>query len=189
VEPVARPDSFDATLQSDWSVWVLDHDMPRLPASAALDTSVPIARWIGPEVAAVLHVRYLSDGVDGGDLDSDVEVLIRRDTRWEILGGSGGTGWFSPPFVRPELPTRSAEAWFRYEFGSSSLDRVCALYGVAGKAATTVELTDSEGTRTMAIESPVGAWVAATRDVGSGTVQVLDAEGVPLLSERFAPAP
>jgi hypothetical protein len=182
---MSRPASFDGVLQSDWTIWVLDHGLPSLPQSPAIGTVVPVARWVGPEVGAVLHVRFFEDEIDGEELDSDVEVAFRHEGRWEVFGGSGGTGWFDPPFIRPEMQERLAEDWSRYTC-SSPASAACAIYGVAGTAATTVEVSDTTGTHVMPIESPLGAFVAASGDLETGTVRVLDADGSPLLTETFA---
>ena len=42
-----KPASYDEDLMTDWSLWVLDHGLPDIPAAVAVGESVPVARWAG----------------------------------------------------------------------------------------------------------------------------------------------
>jgi len=89
------PDSFDEDLMTDWSVWVLDHDLPDLPATVEIGESVPVARWAGPRFGAVLHLQWSwSDDHDDDYLATEVELFRRDDGGcWEVANGSGGSDW------------------------------------------------------------------------------------------------
>jgi hypothetical protein len=103
-ECVKRPDSFAEDVMTDWSLWVLDNGLPKLPDRVEVGESVPVARWVGARFAAVLHVQWRwGDSEEDDVLISETEVFARREGGWEISSGSGGTNWFDPPFVRPQL--------------------------------------------------------------------------------------
>jgi len=85
--------SFDASLSFECSQWVLAHGLPDLPGpDLGIGQSVPVAHWIGPITAAMLHIRRFREAVDEQDVDGwgrddhrDRPVLpCRRD-----LGRSG----------------------------------------------------------------------------------------------------
>ena len=84
---------------SEWSLWVLDHGLPELPEGVANGESVPVARWVGPEFAAVLHVYFRpgdeGDPDDAASLETETEVSRRTGVRWEDSRGSGGSNWVS----------------------------------------------------------------------------------------------
>jgi hypothetical protein len=89
-----RPDSFDADLADEWSRWVLAHGLPDLPGpDLAPGESVPVAYWIGPRTAAVMHVRW-DDGEEDQPpfTESDVVLFHLVDGAWEDLS-SGGGNW------------------------------------------------------------------------------------------------
>ncbi len=97
--------SFDEKLMTDWSVWVLDHELPSLLRTLQPSEAVPVPRWAGPSFGAVLHVdRSGSDDDDDDGLRSEVELFRRTPAGWEPSSGSGGGGWFDPPFRRPDVP-------------------------------------------------------------------------------------
>ncbi len=156
------PDSFDEERMTEWSEWGLDHGLPPLPTELGRDESVPVARWVGPRFAAVMHVQWWrSDQPDEPDeLENESELFIRRGGRWEVSSGSGGSGWYDPPFQRPDIPPN--EVWFDGELGTGGDDWYAyAIDGIAGTDATTVEVEDADGRTTMPIESPLGAFLVA----------------------------
>src|SRR5436853_2432704 len=113
----ARPESFGEDWMSDWSAWVLDNGLPDLPETVEVGWSVPIARWVGEQVGAVLHVQWnWSDDHDDDELNSEVEVLARSESGWQYPSGSGGIGWLDPPLVRPE-PVRGGHIFLFGEHG------------------------------------------------------------------------
>jgi hypothetical protein len=93
------PPSFDEELMTDWSKWVLDHELPSLPPAVAVGESVPIARWAGRHFGAVVHVQWSwSDDHDDDYMATEIEVFRRSGDGWEASSGGGGGGWFDPPF-------------------------------------------------------------------------------------------
>jgi hypothetical protein len=51
----------------EWSLWVLEHGLPPLPTSVQKGDSVPVARWAGITVDAVLHVQWMRDDDEPDD--------------------------------------------------------------------------------------------------------------------------
>ena len=74
---LVRPPTFDASLAVDWSRWVLAHGLPEPPGSdVAPGESVPVAYWIGPRTAAVMHVRHNDwDEFEEPCTESDVDLF------------------------------------------------------------------------------------------------------------------
>jgi hypothetical protein len=186
---VSPPPSFDAEFTPAWSLWVLDHGLPTLPETLGLNDSVPVARWVGPRFAAVFHVRWLSwEELDGpAEPDSQVEFLRRRDDGWQVAYGSGGSNWFDPQLRRPELPASDAqwsgmtcvtgdEGWY-----------CCALEGLVGRAATTIEVEDRDGLTVHPIESPLGVALAAFDGKRRATIRIRSSDGDIMLTEAFDP--
>jgi hypothetical protein len=185
---VERPPSFDADWMSDWSEWVLDHGLPALPAVLGDDEAVPIARWPGARLGGVLHVSRYWDEEDGeGRLDTEVEVFRRTDDGWEASNGGGGSGWFDPPFERPDLGPRQVIAG--HEHGSDHLTwSCCSIDGVAGIDAVWVEVVDAAGVERHPIESPFGAFIACSSCDRRATLRILDAEERVVSSLQFGGA-
>src|SRR5215471_14523738 len=105
-----RPATFHLDRQEQWSRWVLVHGLPALPGTELdVDQAVPVAYWIGPTTAAVLHVRryVVEDMGEDDDLlitETDVDLFCRADSGWESRGGGGG-GWEdTAPLARYEVP-------------------------------------------------------------------------------------
>ena len=103
-----RPDSFDDAYRFDWGLWVLDHGLPSLPIGLVEGQRVPVARWAGPEFAAVLLV-----GTCPHDPDCEPEPHFTTDTlryrrtgdSWEAARASGGTDWDGTSLApRPVAP-------------------------------------------------------------------------------------
>src|SRR4051794_3921658 len=89
-----RPESFDTDLAAQWSRWVLDHGLPELPGSdLGVGESVPVAYWIAPTTAAVLHIRRVPvEDDERPHTETDVDLFCLVDAHWETWGGGGG-GW------------------------------------------------------------------------------------------------
>lgn len=180
-----RPPSFESEWMSDWSEWVLDHGLPRLPDVLNDGEVVPVARWAGSRFGAVLHVSRYWDDDDGEDrLDSEVEVFRRTDARWEPSNGGGGSGWFDPPFERPGLGPREVFGGHEHCSGGPEWS-CCAVDGVAGADAMWVEVVDAAGVERQPIESPFGAFIACSDGALAATVRILDADESELLSWTF----
>ncbi len=182
------PGSFDEELMTDWSLWVLDHGLPDFPEVVRVGESVPVAHWVGPAFASVLHVAWRWGDPDDEDyLVSDVEVFRKSAAGWERSMGGGGTGWFDPPLRRPELEPR--EAWVVHEHCSGDEGwQCCAVFGVAGVDAVQVRIEDADGVVTRPLDSPIGAFVACADGDHPALVRVLTIGGESLISERFGSA-
>jgi hypothetical protein len=170
---------------SDWSEWVLDHELPPLPDDLGYGEAVPVARWAGSRFGAVLHVTRYWDEDEGEErLDSEVEVFRRTEAGWESSGGGGGSGWFDPPFVRPALGPRQVVAG--HEHGSGGPEwSCCSVDGVAGVDAAWVEVVDMAGVERRPLESPFGAFIACSDGERTATVRILDAGESVLRNQSF----
>jgi hypothetical protein len=186
----AAPASFDEDHMDEWSLWVLENGLPELPISVKKGESVPVARWAGHTVGAVLHVQWMwehddSDAhhrapEDDDFLASEVTCFYRVDGAWQEGNGSGGSGWYSPVFERSDL-IGAAET---REFGLHGEGSCClAPYGITGTAARFIEVETGGRVERAPLESPIGAWVAAWEPVSTATVRILG-EGDELLYSR-----
>jgi hypothetical protein len=181
-----RPPSFAEDRLGDWGLWVLEHGLPDLPEAVRVGESVPVARWVGPSRAAVVHVGWSRTADDDDDeLGDDVEMFYRDGPGWASFSGMGGGGWFDPPLVRPRMGARQAHIAERS--GASEVTGMSCetCVGFAGLEATTIELADREGITRMLLESPLGVFVVATEGGVPAVVRVLDADDVVLAEETF----
>lgn len=181
-----QPESFDEDLMTDWSRWVLDHGLAQLPPRVDRGESVPVARWVGPTYAAVLHVRWTwGDPEEDDELLSEVQVFARADGSWEQSLGSGGTGWLDPPFQRPAaMAPRSAALVGGHCSGRDSW-YCCSVFGIAGSEAAFVEVVDGDGMTRRSVESPFGAFVVGSDGWQRARVRVRDNNERVLLEENF----
>jgi hypothetical protein len=158
------PPSFADEWMSDWSEWVLVHGLPALPSAFGLDQAVPVARWAGPRFGAVLHVtRYLDIEDNEERFDTDVELFVRAQGRWEIANGSGGSNWFSNTLVRPSVPPTYAEFGGQVYSGGDGW-RCSALDGFVGEDVREIEVRDEDGSTIRRIESPLGALLSQSTE-------------------------
>jgi hypothetical protein len=183
-----RPESFDADLAERWSRWVLDHGLPEVPGSElGVGESVPVAYWIGPSTAAVLHIRRVQDEDDECLLtETDIDLFCLVEGNWETWGGGGG-GW---PDKSPLA--RLAVAPTHVDLGGMNSgvvgDRGCkALWGSVGTEAVMAEVRQAGQVTRRPVESPVGAFVVSGEYTEPFTVRVLNAQG-DVLAEVEEPA-
>ena len=173
-----RPGAFHELHMTEWSEWVLDHGLPPLPEGVGREGSVPVARWVGPRYAAVMHVQRGGhiDDPGLGELENEVELFVRGDDAWQTCDATGGTNWHDPPFLRPDMePER---VWFfGMLYSPCEGGFACAVDGIAGAAAETIEVEDGDGVTAMAVESPMGAFVVAFDAARPAVIRVRDAEG------------
>lgn len=179
----------------EWSLWVLEHGLPNLPASVKKGESVPVARWVGGRVGAVLHVQWMWEHHAGDDdlrpseddfLISEVACFRRVDGGWQQGDGGGGSGWYSPVLER----SNSIGPAETRPFGLHGEGGCClAPYGITGTAARFIEVETEGRVERAPLESPIGAWIAAWDPAFAATVRILgDGDGV-LYSESHAPWP
>ena len=178
----------------DVTAGVLAHGLATLPPDLDVGSSVALARWIGPRLAAILKVeRTLTFSIG-----LVVETFERVGGHWQLGSWGGGETWFEPPLERPssvaDRDMRVLGMW------GSSLTRLPydpeaqlrCIYGVAGSAARFLEVMDRHGTTTVELESPIGAFVVVADLIGQDTeptIQILDDHGVELTFSGFGPIP
>jgi hypothetical protein len=177
-----RPGSFDLVLQEQWSRWVLAHGLPDLPGTELdVDQAVPVAYWIGPTTAAVLHIRrYVDEDVDEDDdrliTETDVDLFCLADSVWESWGGGGGGWQDTAPLARYEVPPDYVD--LSAMNGGSMGDRGCkALSGVVGVEAASAEVIQGGRVTRRPVEAPNGAFVVCAEVTQPFTVRVLNAHG------------
>lgn len=171
-----RPVSFAAEFSGQWSRWVLVHGLPVLPARVSVGESVPVAYWIGPLYAAVLHVRKVRwERQDEVAAETDVECFCLVDSNWQDYGG-GGSGSRTDSLSRIEV---AADHVSLDGLASGyARGRGCtALYGEVGNAAAYVEVIQSGATTRRVIDSPIGAVVVCGDSDEPFTVRVHTAHG------------
>jgi hypothetical protein len=183
-----RPPSFDEEYMTEWSEWVLDHGLPEFPEAVEVGESVPVARWDGRHVGAVLHVQWnWSDEHDDDELISEVQVFDRTPDDWRVYGGQGGSNWPWVPSLRPPQ-IASTRAGIIGTFTTAEHGRTCtAVNGVAGSAASTIELVDEGGTLSRPIESTLGVFIVAFGGEADAVVRLRTAGGEVLVEQTVAP--
>jgi hypothetical protein len=181
-----QPKSFDEDLMTEWSVWVLDNGLPPLPDGVDPGESVPVAQWVGPRFAAVLHIQWMwSEDHNDDSLSTETQVFVRRGQHWEIADGQGGSSWFDPPFERPSRVGPRTVA-IGHEFCATEPSRsCCAVDGFVGSDAAHIEVEDADGMTRRPVESPFGAVIVCSDGAGDATFRVLDGDGRVLGSGQF----
>jgi hypothetical protein len=184
---VERPASFDEEFMQDWSLWVLDHGLPALPGTLGANDSVPVARWVGPRWGGVFHVNWWRSDQPGepDEPDCDIEVFRRGESDWEPASGSGGSNWYSPPLSRPQVPPRYAAFGGTTYNGGEGGWWCCALDGLVGVEADTVEVEDADGLTKNRLESQLGVVLVAVDGTRPATIRVRDSAGEVLTTEHF----
>ncbi len=189
-----RPVGFDEDLSERWSRWVLENGLPEIPRRLAVGESVPVAYWIGPTTAAVLHVRRVLDEEEKAPyLDADVELFCLVDSAWESWGGGGANWPDSLPsweddgsLTRIDVPPQHVDLGAMN--GGGSIERGCkALWGDVGAAASIAEVSQAGQVTRRPIEAPLGAIVVCGDSGQPLTVRIMDSRGE-LLAEVNEPA-
>ena len=179
-----RPEGFDERRYgAAWSRWVLAHGLPGLPGpSIAVGESVPVAYWIGPRTAAVLHIRHVEDE-DEPEPENwnevDVHLFVRIDEEWEDVGGGGAGGWSGDTLVPEAVPADVVrlDGMQGADLGGAG---VKALWGELGTAAAVAEVVQFGEVARRPVEAPAGLYVVSAALEAPFTVRVLDAHGVVL---------
>ena len=112
------------------------------PIAVEKGESVPVARWIGTAVAAVLHVQWMwgSDDPDDDYLASEVVCFSQVDGAWPSSGASGGTGWPSAMLGRSDSIGPTETQSFGVHGEVSEAGRCMATFGITGTAARFIEV-------------------------------------------------
>lgn len=170
-----RPESFKAELQEDWSRWVLAHGLPELPGpDLAPGESVPVTYWIGPDTAAVLHIRHVwLEDDDEPTMETDINCFYREGGTW-IGSGSGGGGWYErSPLARGHVPPDHVE--LNGMNGGSAGERGCkALWGEIGTDVAILEVAQGGQVTRRPAEAPVGIQVVCGQHSAPLAVRVLN---------------
>jgi hypothetical protein len=181
-----KPESFDERFMTDWSLYVLAKGLVDLPSTVHRGESVPVARWTLGAFGAVLHVQWSWSEEEPEDdcLQGEIEVFRREEDAWVPSNGSGGGAWPNPPLEQVAIASDSAEVWGMHCSGGDGW-YCCALEGLAGAGARSVEVASHGRAASMPVESPLGYFVAAFDGERPAVVRVLDAAGKALMIERF----
>ena len=186
-----KPASYDEDLMTDWSLWVLDHELPDLPAAVAIGESVPVARWAGPHFGAVLHLQWSwrDDHDDDAYLMTEIQVFRRgADGRWEAAMNTGGSDWKEGPLIRPDVPPDYAELGGQFYSGQRDWS-FSAFDGIVGANAAVVEVSDADGVTSRPIDSPLGIALVAVDGSRPASIRVLDHESRVLAAREFGGYP
>ena len=189
------PTSFDEDNMDEWSLWVLENGLPTLPILVNRGDSVPVARWAGITVGAVLHVQWMWEHYEGDDdlLPSEDDFLASMvtcfrwiDGVWQEGNGSGGSGWYSALLERSDSIGQEQTR----KFGDHGEGSCClAPYGITGIDARVIEVDTGGRIERSPVESPIGAWIAAWDPAFAATVRILGEGEAVLYSEVWSPWP
>ena len=179
-----RPDGFDEERHgAAWNEWVLAHGLPELPGpSIAVGESVPVACWIGPRTAAVLHIRRVED-TDEPEPENwnevDVALFLRVDGTWQVFGGGGAGGWPGDRLV-PEVVPAGVVRLDGMQVSGSAHSGVAARWGEVGADAAVAEVEQFGEVTRRPVEAPAGLYVVSAALEAPFTVRVFDAHGAVL---------
>jgi hypothetical protein len=179
--PPVRPAGFDhEEFGSAWSHWVLEHGLPELPGpQIAVGESVPVAYWVGPTTAAVLHIRRWQDEDEPEQepwAETDIALFRRVGDLWEECGGGGAGGWGGEALTREQVPARTVCLDGKQE--SRSGEQGCtALWGEVGADAAVAEVEQSGTVTRRRVQAPTGFFVVSAEAGVPFTVRVFDSAG------------
>jgi hypothetical protein len=181
------PSSFARELMTDWSRWVIDHDLPPLPDDVAPGESVPVARWAGQSSAVVLHVQR----GDGEGYAEVFEVFVRGADGWERQSRGEGGDRPGPPFAPPEFPARTAELYGELTSSRADGRHVRSVDGAArADGPVLVEIQRGDELERQPVASHMGlvvaAWVQEPGDRRTTIVRVVDEQHRSLTTASFA---
>lgn len=183
-------DPWSEELGEELASAALTHGLPTPPVNFRSGMSVPVARWIGNGVGAVLSIEWMA----GGEPEvpdypcTEVRCFLPSDTGWVATDGSGGNGWFDPPFLRPEIePTELIRIGLHMEqLGHGTIH---AVSGVVGRRIEVIEVIHGDTSIRYRVESPFGAFVAAVKGDGPAELVAYLADGTEAGRCLFATSP
>ena len=180
MEPVEWPPSdFDEDDAYSWCLWALDHGIPEFPETLQKGESVPVARWTGPQLGAVLRVEW-SWSVEPRDQPDDIVSVIqtfrRTDDGWDGATSDGGGGWHNPPLAPPPIGPREVQVWGTHTdvCGEWSCS---AHWGRVGQEIAYAELVTGDDIVRRTIDSPIGAVIVAFDPSLPSTIRFLTDSG------------
>ena len=182
---MTAPTSFDRSLTTAWSLWVLDHELPDLPADVGPDESVPVACWAGATCAVVLHVRR-----EGNAYVDAFDLFVRGPEGWEPQEVGGGSDRPAPPFAAAEFPARTAELYGELTYSRGDGVHVRSVDGAARAEGTVfMEIQRGDDLEREPVASSFGAvvaaWVQQPGDQRTTIVRVVDEEHRTLTTASF----
>jgi hypothetical protein len=158
--------------------------LPQPPSHFKEGISVPVSRWVGPDIAAVLSVEWMEEDEPSlpSSICSEVRLFLPSPQGWEPTGGSGGGGWFDPPFRRPEIePDALLPGGIHTESGEG--ETASAIWGVVGSNIDAIEVVHAGENHRRKVESPTGAFVCAVR--GAGRVELVAYRSTGQVAARY----
>ncbi len=178
------PPDFWAGHSHLWDEWVRDHGLPELPRlPIAVGDSVPVAYWVGPRTAAVLHLyRAQDEGAAGPHTGTDLRLLARVGDGWEYRGGTRTSQ--EPP---GRVPAREVRFDQVCNWWTPDDDGRKAFVGEVGADAALAEVEQFGELTRRTIDAPVGLFVICVVADAPCTVRILDGHG-DLLTQIEEPA-
>jgi hypothetical protein len=173
------PSDFDEEDAYSWCLWALDHGLPNLPENVQKGEAVPIARWAGPKLAAVLRVEWSWSDDPRGEPDylaSVVQAFRRTEDEWEGANGDGGGTWPDPPFILPVIGPREVRVWGTHGVVGGGWS-CSAHWGRVGPEIAYAEVVVEDDTIRRTIDSPIGAMIVAFDPSIPSTVRYLTQDG------------
>lgn len=165
-----------------------DNGLPELPRGPiALGDSVPVAYWVGPRTAAVLHLyRAQDEGAPEPHTGTDLRLLARVGDGWEYRGGARTRSEAEP--LEPQVPAREVRLdGVTCNWWTADDDGRKALRLQVGVDAAVAEVEQFGEVTRRPVEAPTGLFVVCVVADAACTVRVLDRDGG-LLAEIDEPA-
>jgi hypothetical protein len=171
----------------EWTVRVLDHGLPALPARLERGETVPAAVWQGKRAGGVVFVRLWKNGQP----DSEVAIARRAaDGSWEVPSWGGGP-WIDDPMIRPEDGwDGSPVLWLQHagQFVQGDTDGVRAQAGAAARRVAAIQVEQAGRTWSVPVDSPCGAFIVVMESLAPARLCAVDERGEAVLERPGVPA-
>ena len=176
------PPSFDEELSEDWGLWVLEHGFPEFPPVLMRGQSVPVARYVGRDLASVMYLEWHwgNDDPSEDSVDTMFTTYFRTGDGWKSAGDRGGSSWPDDAFQSVVVP-HCVIADLHHGVGD-----VGTAMGMVTSEAAFLEVRQNGDTHTSRIVAPMNLITVTVKADVRATVRVLDHEGHELLVKDFS---
>jgi hypothetical protein len=181
------PTSFVEENMSEWGSWVLEHGLPVAPEVLELGEAVPVARWVGYDVAGVLFLTWQWSEVENIEpsVSNEAYLYVRSGAGWRELEGSiGGSHWRGPALGLPDIPSEYVHLGQKGSIRQGTV-ACAAVIGEVGTRARHLRVNNARESEVNPIESRVGLFIACFDPSVDTLVEISDNEDHVLSRHSF----